>query len=191
MKKRFLISLLLLTGLLSALPCHTVHGSQDEPLQVGSQLPNFTLPAPDSQEASSYLGLKKTMAPCTISQIDAKLVLVEFLSVLCPGCHSNAPVVNRLYQAIQKDAVLARDVKVIGICIGNDNAQRNAFKKNRKVKFPLFTDEDSTTFQAVGMISTPTMVLVTPGGKVLMSHIGRIQDFDGFLKNVRENHEKL
>ena len=34
------------------------------------------------------------------------------------------------------------------------------------------------------------MVLVTNSGKVLTSHSGVIQDFDGLLKDLRENHKK-
>ena len=137
MKKRFLTSLQLLICLLCALPCYTVYGSQDQPFPAGSQLPQFTLPAPDSQQTLSYLGLR-TMDPYTISQIGAKLVLIEILSALCPHCHANAPVVNRLYQVVQKDAALAKDVKIIGICIGNDKTQTDAFKKSFKVPFPYF-----------------------------------------------------
>jgi peroxiredoxin len=189
MKKRFLTSLQLLTCLLCALPCYTAYGSQDPSFLAGSQLSQFTLPAPDSQQTVSYLGLK-TMGPYTISQIDAKLVLIEILSALCPHCHANAPVVNRLYQVIQKDAALARDVKIIGICTGNDQTQIDAFKKSFKVRFPLFPDEDSTIALAVGVMGTPTMLLVTPSGKVLTSYSGVVQDFDGLLKDVRENHKK-
>jgi peroxiredoxin len=189
MKKRFLRSLQLLACLFCALPHFTVFGSQDQPFLAGSQLPQFTLPAPDSQQTLSYLGLR-TMAPFTVSQIDAKLVLIEILSALCPQCHVNAPVVNRLYQVIQKDAALARDVKIIGICIGNAKTQIEAFKKSFKVPFPLFPDEKFAIAQAVEMMETPTMVLVTHSGKVLWSYSGAIQDFDGLLRVLRENHKK-
>jgi peroxiredoxin len=189
MKQRFLKSLQLLICLLCALTCTTVYGSQDQPFAAGSQLPPFTLPAPDSQQTQSYLGLR-TMDPYTVPQIGAKLVLIEILSVLCPHCHANAPVVNRLYQVIRKDAALAGDVKIIGICIGNNKTQTEAFKKSFKVPFPLFPDEDSTIAQAVA-VETPTMVLVAHSGKVLWSHTGVIQDFDGLLNVLRENHEKL
>ncbi|MGA2735351.1 MAG: TlpA disulfide reductase family protein [Syntrophobacteraceae bacterium] len=188
MKKRFLTSLQLLICLLCALPCYAVYGSQDQPFLAGSQLPQFTLPAPDSQQTLSYLGLR-TMDPYTISQIDAKLVFIEILSALCTHCHTNAPVVNRLYQEIRKDAALARDVKIIGICCGNDKTQIDAFKKSFKVAFPLFPDENLAIARAVGVMETPTMVLVTHSGKVLASHSGVIQDFDGLLKDLRENHK--
>jgi thiol-disulfide isomerase/thioredoxin len=189
MKKRFPTSLLLLACLLCARPCYAVYASQDQPLFAGSQLSQFTLPAPESQQTLSYLGLK-TMAPYTISQIDAKLVLIEILSAFCPHCQANAPVVNSLYQVIRKDAALARDVKIIGICCGNDKTQIDIFQKSFKVLFPLFPDENLAITQALGVKETPTLVLVTRGGKVLMSHSGEIRDLDGLLKDLRENYKK-
>ena len=48
-------------------------------LVPGSQLPQFTLPAPDSPQVQSYLGLK-TMEPFSLSDVRSKLVVVEFLS---------------------------------------------------------------------------------------------------------------
>jgi hypothetical protein len=116
-------------------------------------------------------------------------LFIEIVIVLCPHCHANAPVVNRLYQAIQKDAVTARDVKFIGICIGNDRTQTDAFKKSFKVPFPLFPDENMAIAQVVA-VATPTMVLVTRSGTVLWSHSGVIQDFDGLLTVLRENLKK-
>ena len=41
----------------------------------------------------------------------------------------------------------------------------------------------------MGVKETPTMVLVTNSGKVLASHGGVIEDFDGLLKELRENHK--
>lgn len=189
MKKSLLASIKILTCLLCVLSCHAVYASQDQPYVVGSQLPPFTLPAPDSQEALNYLGLK-TINPYTISEINAKLVLVEILSALCPNCHANAPIINRLYQAIQKDADLARDVKIIGICIGNEKTQIDAFRKSFNISFPLFPDEKMAIAEAMDLKETPTMVLATREGKVLWSHSGAIQDFDGMLKELKNNHKK-
>jgi len=189
MKKRVLTTLQLLTCLLFAYPCCTVYGYQNLPFPTGSQLPQFTLPAPDSQLTLSYLGLT-TMNPYTISQIGAKLVFIEIMSALCPHCQANAPIVNRLYQVIRNDADLASDVKIIGICCGNDKVQIDAFKKSFKVPFPLFPDESLAIARAVGVKETPTMVLVTHSGKVVKSYSGVIQDFDGLLKDLRENLKK-
>ena len=189
MKKRLLTTLQLLTCILCALPCSTVYGAQDQPFLAGSQLPQFTLPAPDSQQTLSYLGLR-TMAPYTISQIGAKLVLIEFLNAFCPHCHANAPVLNRLYNVVQKDATLAKDVKIIGVAIGNSKTEAVAYKKSFKVPFPVFPDEESDIGSAVEVSETPTLVLVSSSGKVLTSRSGVIKDFDGLLKELREIHKK-
>ncbi len=130
------------------------------------------------------------MTSYTISQIDAKLVIIEIISALCPHCQANSPVINSLYQVIRKDPALARDVKIIGICTGNNKAQTDAFRKNFKVLFPLIPDEHYAIALTVKVTETPTTLLVTHSGEVLWSHGGVIKDFDGLLKDLRENLKK-
>jgi len=187
-QKLFLTCFQIVIYLLFALNGYSAYGS-NEPFAAGSQLPPFTLPAPDSAQAQSYLGLK-TMEPSTISNLNAKLILIEFVSALCPHCHTNAPIVNRLYKVIQEDAALAKDIKIIGVSIGNNKSQIDAFKKSFKVQFPIFPDENLAIAAAVEIMETPTLLLVSNNGKVLISHSGVIQDFDGFLKELREIHKK-
>jgi hypothetical protein len=98
--------------------------------------------------------------------------------------------VNRLYNVIQGDAVLAKDIKVIGIAMGNDKKQVDAFKTQFKTAFPIFADKEGVIYVAAGKPNTPTMVATTPGGKVLWSHGGLIKDFDGLLKELREIQKK-
>jgi len=105
-------------------------------------------------------------------------------------CHKNTPVVNRFYNVIQGDPVLAKDVKLIGIAMGNDQKQIDAFKTQFKTAFPIFPDKEGEIYVAVGKPDTPTMVMTTPGGKVLMSHGGLIKDFDGLLKELRDIQKK-
>ena len=182
-------SLQLLTCLFFALQCCSAYGLSEGPFKAGAQLPQFTLPASDSQQTLHYLGLK-TMEPASVSKIGAKLVLIEFLSAMCPHCHTNAPIINKLYKVIQEDSSLSKDVKIIGVCIGNNKTQVDAFKKSFKVQFPIFPDEDLTIAGAVEVMETPTMVLINNKGKVMASHGGVIQDFDGFLKEIRDIHKK-
>jgi hypothetical protein len=54
----------------------------------------------------------------------------------------------------------------------------------------LIPDESLAIAQAVGVKETPTMVLVTHSGNVLWSNSGVIKDFDGLLKDLRENLKK-
>jgi len=68
-----------LTCLVFSLLCCSVSGSLADMLIPGSQIPQFTLPAPESPQVQSYLGLK-TMEPFSLSDVRSKLVVVEFLS---------------------------------------------------------------------------------------------------------------
>jgi hypothetical protein len=91
---------------------------------------------------------------------------------------------------IEDDAALAKDIKLIGIGIVDSDKKVEAYKKSFRVPFPLFPDEKGDIFMVVGKPSTPTMVVTTTGGKVLMSHGGLIKDFDGLVKEIREIHKK-
>jgi peroxiredoxin len=91
---------------------------------------------------------------------------------------------------IEDDPALAKDIKLIGIGIADSKKKVEAFKTNFRVPFPLFPDEKGDIFMVVGKPSTPTMVMTTPSGKVLMSHGGVIKDFDGLVKEIREIHKK-
>jgi len=171
--------------LLIAVLCASTNGLFAETPTAGTQLPLFTLPAPDSEQSRAYLGLK-TMEPFALSAIKAKFVLIEFLSATCTHCMISAPVVNRLYKVIQDDPSLARDVRMIGVALGNDKSQANAFKKAYKVAFPIFPDEKLDIAAAVDIPETPTMLLVSSSGKTLACHKGAFRDLDGFLKELRE-----
>ena len=149
----------------------------------------FTLPAPDSAEAQKYLGLK-AMEPFKVSDIKAKLVVIEFMSAFCPHCHANAPIMNNIYKTIQGDSHLA-DVKVIAIAVGNEKAEVEAYKKKFKMPFPVLLDEDFAISASMEGVPTPTtMIVSTENGKVLFSHTGVIQDPDRFLKQLKALHKK-
>jgi hypothetical protein len=79
MKRKWFLRCFQAIGLLLALLCCSVSGALAEELAPGSQLPQFTLPAPDSEQSQRYLGLK-TMEPFALSAVNAKLVVIEFLS---------------------------------------------------------------------------------------------------------------
>ena len=52
-----------------------------EGLAIGSTLPSFVLPVPATQDEMNYLGLKER-APFSLSQISAKLILIEVVNAL-------------------------------------------------------------------------------------------------------------
>jgi hypothetical protein len=87
---------------------------------------------------------------------------------------------------IQDDAALSKDVKLIGIAIGNEKKQIDAFRKGVKVAFPIFPDDTLAIAAAVEVSETPSTVMVSSSGKMLSCHRGPIKDFDAYLKELRE-----
>lgn len=159
--------------------------------QPSEDLPpaKFTIPAPDSPQAQKYLGLK-AIEPFTLANTNAKIVVIEFFAALCPQCHTNAPIINKIYKTVLDDAALA-DVKVIGIALGSEPKQVDAYKKNFKVPFPVFIDEQFAISAAMDGVETPTtMIISAKDGKVLSSHKGVIKDSDGFIKELKALHKK-
>jgi peroxiredoxin len=152
-------------------------------------LPEFTMDPLDPTQARQYLRLDHTK-PCSISQIPAKLVLIELFSIYCTVCQRHAPTANKLYSSIQRDSALCEDIKMIGIGTGNNQREVGFYKKTFRVRFPLFTDPNFDIHKKFGKPRTPFTVLATNSGKVLMTHFGTVQDLDAFLGQIRKFHKQ-
>jgi predicted transcriptional regulator len=143
-----------------------------------------TLPPPDSAQTQKYLGLD-AMKRFKVTDIRAKIVVIEVISGLCRACQINAPVMNEIYKTIQADSGLA-DVKVIAIAIADDKASMETFKKQFKAIFPILLDENREIMRSKSIKATPiTIVVSTEDARVLFSQPGVIPDADAFVKQVR------
>ena len=107
--------------------------------EKGSLFPSITLPVPEKEAEKAYLGLtgKGTF---TLSQIKAEVVIVEIYSMYCPYCQKEAPIVNELFEAIDKKPGLKDKMRIIGIGAGNTPFELDIFRNQYKIPFPLFSD---------------------------------------------------
>jgi hypothetical protein len=78
-KKSILRSLQFLACLLFLLQVGSAYGTEVPTFPVGSQLPQFTVGVPGSPGVQKYLGLKGS-GPFKISDISAKIVVIEFMN---------------------------------------------------------------------------------------------------------------
>ena len=158
-------------------------------ISIGSSLSQFNLNVPDDLKVKQYLGLKN-LKSFSISQISAKLILIEIYSFYCPICHKQAPIANKLFNFIQQDPELSKDIKMIGIGAGNNQREIEAYKSNFRVPFPLFSDVDFKIHKKIGEPRTPTTILVTNKGKVLLIHQGVMEDMDEFVRKIKKFHDQ-
>jgi peroxiredoxin len=153
--------------------------------QQGDVLPDISIPAPHNKADRDYLGIKGGQF-FQISQIKATVVIVEIFSMYCPYCQSEAPEVNRLYTLIENNPELRGKIKLIGLGTGNTKFEVEVFKKNYKVPFPLFPDEDFTLHERFGEVRTPYFIGVKINAdqshQVFYSKLGGFGGAEEFLK---------
>ncbi|MCP4691927.1 MAG: TlpA family protein disulfide reductase [Desulfobacterales bacterium] len=142
-------------------------------------------PADASQRAHLGLSAGETF---TLFEIEADVLIIEIFSMYCPHCQREAPLVNRLHDAIEKRGRDKGRVKLIGVGAGNSNFEVNVFREKYQVPFPLFADEDFTIHKQLGETRTPYFFAVRtrPDGarEVVYSKLGGFKDPARFLEMI-------
>jgi peroxiredoxin len=165
-------------------------GAQD--IQAGSSWLNLSqlkLQAPKSLEERQYLGLEHQTS-FSLAELPAKLILVECLNLYCPSCHEQATVANNVHELIHEDPNLGKDIKVIGICAGNNIHETRVYKNDLLIRFPLFADPDFVVHEKFGSPRTPFTLLLNGRGKVLFMRYGIVRELDDFFCTLRQFYER-
>lgn len=79
---------------------------------------------------------------------------------------------------------------MLGVAVGNDNKEIEAYKKQLRVSFPMVPDKEGEVFMALELQGVPCMIVTNKEGKVLMSHTGMIEDPDRVMKEIRMIHKQ-
>lgn len=157
--------------------------------EKGSPFPVISLPLPEKDSDKSYLGLsgKGTFA---ISDIKADVLIIEIMSMYCPYCQKEAPLVNDLFQLIDRDFVLRDKVRIIGIGAGNTPFEIDFFRNQFHVPFPIFEDQSYAIHRKIGEVRTPYFFVLRMSAdktnKIIYSKVGTIGDPAQFLNLICE-----
>jgi peroxiredoxin len=185
MKKVFLLMMVTVLFSLLARNAYPV----DTIPEKGSAFPAITLPVPENNTEKAYLGLSG-QGMFTISQIKAGVVIIEIFSMYCPYCQKEAPLVNDLFDAIDKNPNLKEKIKMIGIGAGNTPFEIDIFRKKYNIQFPLLADDSFTVHKKVGEVRTPHFFVLKMNAdgsnKLIYSKVGTIQDAGQFLKLIQD-----
>ena len=182
-KLSFFVTLLISLSL-SYCPIHaTEEKSTPNIISTGMQLPEITLDAPVSEKDRNYLSLKDA-ATFSLSQISAKLIVLEIFSFYCPHCRMQAPKLNKIYKLIQQDIELSSDIKMLGIIAAGDQGKADKWKTTLRVPFPLLPDLETEIWKKLGKPGVPYTLLVNSNGKVLLTHSGVTEDADEFFRHM-------
>lgn len=155
----------------------------------GDIFPDITLSMTEKASEKEYLGLSEK-GSFRISQIKSELLILEIFSMYCPYCQKEAPIVNELYQIINKREDLKNKIGIIGVGAGNNPFEVDVFRNQFNIQFPLFSDESYSVHKSVGEVRTPYFFVIknTKDKKntIIYSKVGSIQDPKQFLDIILE-----
>jgi len=165
-------------------------------LEPGDTFPLIYLDQPSTPEDRAYLGLSDELTSArknqkiTISDINAELIVIEFMNRYCPSCQAQVPIMNRSYALIDGPPELKNKVRLIGIGAGNNNEELKGFRNEQEIPFPLFQDPEFIAYDAIGDPGgTPFTILVRRINNrfiVLSTHLGRVSSAETLVKDIQD-----
>ena len=158
-------------------------------IKGGDAFPEAALKTPTQAKDRAYLGISGG-EPFRIQDLQAKVILVEILNVYCVACQKQAPLYNQLFALIQSNPAARKQIRMIGIAVGNDDEEVQAFRDHFQIPYPIITDPDYVLHAAVGGGPTPFSIIVRrdPKGKsalVADAHLGVNENIQGLFQQMK------
>jgi peroxiredoxin len=175
MKNRIsILSLTALAALLLAIPALALP-------KVGDEAPDFTLKSLDGS------------TEITLSELEGKVVYLDFWASWCAPCRRAFPEVKKLHEEYAD-----KGMEVLAISLDRSPAPAIKFMAEQGVGFESLFDAGGGAASRYGVRSIPTTVIVGPDGKVAYSmkgfnpmKVGELKEtIEGLLAQVELPQEK-
>ncbi len=127
--------------------------------------------APMAPELNGPVGWLNTNRPITLKQLRGKIVILDFWTYCCINCMHVIPELRALEEKYNKDLV------VIGIHSAKFTNEkdtdhiRNAIMRY-DIRHPVANDANLTLWHSYGITAWPTLVVISPDGKIVRSVSG-------------------
>jgi thiol-disulfide isomerase/thioredoxin len=155
--------------------------TEKEP-EVGQVLGPVKFAKPLSDEDAKYLGVTGEF---TIKDVKAPYLLIEQFNHLCPHCMKQAPILDQLFDLVQKDAALKDKIKFMSVGQNTDEMQAKAWKVIQKVPFAVIPDPNSNLGKALNFSPYPVTMLLDKNGKIVWVEIGEFESAEAALKGIK------
>ena len=125
----------------------------------------FTINAPTAPEVNSKYGWLNTDRSYSLKDLRGKIVLLDFWTLGCINCQHIIPEIEKLQEKFSKELV------VIGVHSAKFKSERETQRIRSAIsKFgidhPVVNDADYAVWKAYGVEAWPTLVLISPDGKI-------------------------
>ena len=142
-----------------------------------------------SEADKQYLGLESDVKPI-LQNVDADLIVVEFMSTHCPNCRVQGTIFNKLYSFIRNNSTLQSRVKILAISVGNNIEEVGEFRAELNIVFPILTDPDlEIRDRLANSMTTPYTIMLRrdkEGNFVLAdSHRGAVKSYRSYFDEIK------
>ena len=129
-----------------------------ELLKPGQQIPDFQLKTPQGKTVN-------------LSELtESSYVVLDFWASWCPDCRRDMPNVQRMYEEFSQ-----KGVRFVGISFDTESKAWQAAIDKYNIRYAQVSDlkkmRESDVAKAFGVKWIPSMVLVDPQGKVVLSTV--------------------
>jgi peroxiredoxin len=129
-------------------------GSTPPPLGRGAAAPAFELPGLDGGSLA-------------LSQMDGKVVLVNFWATWCKPCEDEMPSMEKLYRELH-----GTDFELVAISVDGDRATVAEFRDKLGLTFPILLDPEQDAAAAYQTFRFPESFLIGRDGIVVERYVG-------------------
>jgi len=107
----------------------------------------------------------------SLVSLQGRPVIISFWATSCPGCIKEMPHLIELYHDYAKHGL-----EIIGVAMANDPPSHvMEMRKRKNIPYPISLDVDGSAAKSFGDVSlTPTSILISPEGKIVMQKIGEM-----------------
>jgi thiol-disulfide isomerase/thioredoxin len=134
---------------------------------VGREAPDFALPI-----VANATAVKAGEPLLRLSDLRGQAVLLDFWATWCGPCRAEAPIVDRVSRRWRD-----RGVVVVGVDTDRpDEGDPRAFAMTHGLTYPIVQDGSGRTSRSYDVENLPTLVVVSPAGKVVAVRTGVTDD---------------
>lgn len=107
----------------------------------------------------------------TLSNLQGKVVMVDFWASWCPPCRQEAPVLTQVYREYQ-----AKGVEFVGVSIWDTERDAKSYIQRYGITYPNGLDEKGLVAIDYGVTGIPEKYFITRDGTVVKKFIGPMNE---------------
>jgi cytochrome c biogenesis protein CcmG/thiol:disulfide interchange protein DsbE len=130
--------------------------------RVGTPAPEFLLPVMNGKFERPELRL---------SDLEGKVVIVDFWASWCGPCRVQAPIVERVAKSHR-----ALGVMLVGVATSDQRKSAENYASRHPSEFPALFDEDEAAARAYGVEGLPTLAIIDRKGMLVALRSGLVRE---------------